>query len=210
MINIHITDDHPVVRTGLKHIIAEHKDMKVICESENGLEMMTKLLSTAPNVLILDITMPGVSGLALLEQLKREHPEIRVLILSMHQEEQFAIRALKAGAFGFLNKDSIAESLIEAIRIVASGEKYISSRVAQQLAFDIDKDKEEVPYQRLSNREFQILRMIGFGKTVSEISEELHLSVSTISTYRARILVKMELKNNSELMRYAIQEKLLD
>jgi two-component system invasion response regulator UvrY len=210
MINVMIVDDHLIVREGLKQIITESSDIKVVDEASNGTEALAKVRHANCDVLLLDISMPGRSGLEILKDLKHEAPSLSVLILTMHPEEQYAVRVLKAGASGYLTKESAPDELIEAIRKVSKGGKYISSTLAEKLAFDLEIDTGRPPHETLSDREFQVLRMIASGKTVTEIADEMVLSVKTISTYRSRILEKMRMKTNAELTYYSIKNQLVD
>jgi two-component system invasion response regulator UvrY len=210
MIKILIADDHPIVRQGFKQVLSETADMVVAEEAGNGQEVLDLVAKKDYDVILLDISMPGKSGLEVLKELKTTNQKIPVLILSIYPEEQYAIRALKAGASGYLTKESAPEELIAAIRKVSRGGKYISSSLAEKLAYALDGDAEKAPHEMLSDREYQILLQIASGKTVSDIAEEMHLSVKTVSTYRSRILDKMHLKNNAELTTYAIRNSLVE
>lgn len=210
MINILIADDHAIVRKGLKQILAETQDMVVAGEASNGFEVMEKVKNNHYDVLLLDISMPGKSGLDILKELKTESPKLPVLVLSMYPEEQYAVRVLRAGASGYLTKESAPDELVVALRKVAQGKKYVSPSLAEKLAVDLEVDASKPVHEMLSDREYQVLCMIASGKTVGEIAEKLLLSAKTISTYRARILEKMNMKNNAELTHYAIQSKLVD
>ena len=210
MIKILIADDHRIVREGLKQILAETSDMVVADEASNTQEVLKKVWDNEYDVLLLDISMPGRSGLDILKQLKSDRPKLSVLVLSMYSEEQYALRALKAGASGYMTKESAADELIEAIRKVSTGRKYISPSVAERLAFSLESGDERPPQETLSDREFQVMCMIASGKTIKAIADDLSLSIKTVSTYRARILEKMRMKNNAELTHYAIQNKLVE
>jgi DNA-binding NarL/FixJ family response regulator len=210
MIRVLIADDHAVVRQGLKQILRDTREMVVAGEAVNGQEVLEKVRAAAWDVVILDISMPGHSGLDILKELKCERPTLPVLVLSMYSEDQFAMRVLKAGASGYLTKDSAPDELVKAIRKVVSGGKYVSPFLAEKLASEIGTDSSKLPHETLSDREFQVLRMIATGKAVKEIAAELSLSVKTISTYRARLLQKMNLTTNAELIHYAIQNRLID
>lgn len=205
-----IADDHVIVREGLKQIVAETSDMVVADEAGSGHEVLNKVLKNDYDVVVLDITMPGMNGVDILNHLKNQRPELPVLILSMHPEEQYAVRVLRAGASGYLTKESAPDELIAAIRKVSAGKKYVSSSLAEKLAFELETDTEKPLHETLSDREYQVMCMIASGKTVKEIAEELFLSVKTISTYRARILEKMKMKNNAELTYYAIKHGLVE
>jgi len=209
-IRVFIADDHAIVREGLKQILAESPDIIVAGEAENGLDAIKLFRNSKCHVMLLDISMPDRSGIDVLKQVKKEHPEIAVLMLSMHREDQYAIRSLKAGAAGYLTKQSAPRELVTAIRQVATGQKYVSAALAQELANTIGDDHDTPPHDTLSDREYQTLTMIASGKTVSAIAKELSLSVKTISEYRARLLVKMKLKNSAELTHYAIKNELIE
>jgi two-component system invasion response regulator UvrY len=209
-IRVFIADDHAIVREGLKQILAESPDLMVAGEAENGLDAIKLFRKSKCHVMLLDISMPDRSGIDVLKQVKKENPEIAVLMLSMHREDQYAIRSLKAGASGYLTKQSAPRELVTAIRQVAGGQKYVSAALAQELASAIGDDHDIALHDTLSDREYQTLTMIASGKTVSAIAEELSLSVKTISEYRARLLVKMKLKNSAELTHYAIKNGLIE
>ncbi|MGK2951715.1 MAG: response regulator [Thiobacillus sp.] len=205
-----IVDDHAIVREGLKQILTEVDDIEVAGEADCSSRALQMARREPWDLVLLDISMPDRNGLETLELLKKEHPSIKVLMLSMHRETQYAVRALKTGASGYLNKQSAPDQLVEAIRQVASGKKYISAEVAQELASQISGEREGPPHEMLSNREYQTLCMIASGLPVSAIADKLALSVKTISMYRARLLKKMQLKNNAELTHYVIKRGLLD
>lgn len=209
-IRVFIADDHAIVREGLKQILADSPDIIVAGESENGLDAIKLFRKSKCHVMLLDISMPDKSGIDVLKQVKKEHPEMAVLMLSMHREDQYAIRSLKAGAAGYLTKQSAPKELVTAIRQVAAGQKYVSAALAQELAAQVGEDHAVALHDTLSDREYQTLTMIASGKTVSVIAEELSLSVKTISEYRARLLVKMKLKNSAELTHYAIKNQLIE
>jgi DNA-binding NarL/FixJ family response regulator len=209
-IRVFIADDHAIVREGLKQILAEQRDIVVAGEAENGLDAIKLFRKSRCHVMLLDISMPDRNGIEVLKQIKQERPELAVLMLSMHREDQYAIRALKAGAAGYLTKQSAPRELVTAIRQVAGGQKYVSATLAQALASQVGVDHEAPPHDSLSDREFQTLTMIASGKTVSEIARELSLSVKTVSEYRARLLAKMNLKTGAELTHYAIRNQLVE
>jgi two-component system invasion response regulator UvrY len=210
MIKIIIVDDHAIVREGLKQIVRQTDDMEVVAEAENGSDMLKILQEKTFDIVLLDISIPGRNGIDYLKDVKQLKPDLPVLILSMHPEEQFAMRALTAGAAGYLTKKSASRELIAAIRKVADGRKYVSPEFADKILMELDKDAEKPPYKRLSNREFEVMRRIASGETISEIAEGLNLSVQTISTYRSRILDKMNLKTSAELTYYAIKNGLVE
>jgi DNA-binding NarL/FixJ family response regulator len=209
MIKVLIADDHPILRQGLKQILAGEFDSAEFGEAENAQEVMDHVGTKTWDVLILDITMPGRSGLDLLKDLKQQQPKLPVLVLSMHPEEQLAVRALKAGADGYLTKNNAPEELVRAIKKVLGGGVYVSASLAEELALDLRPTTGRPRHAVLTDREFEVLCLIASGKKVSEIANELSLSVKTISTYRARILDKMRMKSNAELTRYAIGHKLV-
>ena len=209
-IRVFIADDHAIVREGLKQILAESRDIMVAGEAENGLDAVKLLRKAKCHVMLLDISMPDRSGIDVLKQVKKEYPELAVLMLSMHREDQYAIRSLKAGAAGYLTKQSAPRELVGAIRQVAAGQKYVSAALAQELASQLGDDHETPLHDTLSDREYQTLTMIASGKTVGAIAKELSLSVKTISEYRARLLAKMKLKNSAELTHYAIKNQLIE
>jgi DNA-binding NarL/FixJ family response regulator len=210
MIRVLIADDHPVVRGGLKEILVRHMEGVVCDEAENSQQVLAQVRRKPLDLLILDITMPGRSGYDILSDLKLLQPKLPVLILSMHPEDQYAKRALKAGARGYLKKESAPEELMEAVRKVLAGSRFVSPTLAEQFARDLDGGGDRPIHETLSAREFEILVMIGSGKTVSQIAEELHLSATTVSTYRARVLEKMSMTSTAELMRYAFRNRLVD
>ena len=209
MINILIADDHAIVREGLKQIVSSEPDMKVTGEAHNAQGVLDLVRDRNWDVVVLDINMPGRNGLEVLKELKRERPALPVLVLSVHPEEQYGIRVLKAGAAGYMNKESAPEELVTAIRKVIRGGKYLTPTLAERLAFQVADGSEQHPHEKLSDRELQVLCLIASGKTVSEIAGDLSLSVKTISTYRARILEKMSMKSSAELTRYALQNHLV-
>ena len=208
-IRLLIGDDHAVVRKGMKQILAETKDIVVADEAGNGREVLEKVQKNDFDMVLLDISMPGRDGLEVLKELKSLRPKLPVLMLSMYPEEQYAVRSLRSGASGYLTKDSAPDELISAIRKVSSGGKYVSASLAEKLAHKLGADVEKPLHETLSDREYQVMCMIASGKAVKEIGEELSLSVKTVSTYRSRILLKMRLKGNAELTRYAIDNRLV-
>lgn len=210
MIRILIADDHTLFREGLKHIMAEYTDLVVANEAGNGQEVIEKIRNNDYDMVLLDITMPGMTGLEALKQLKNDKPKLPVLVLSMHPEEQYAVRVIRAGASGYLRKESAPDELITAIRQISQGRKYITPSLAEKLAFEVEADSEKAPHDILSDREYQVLRMIAEGKTVKYIAKEMSLSAKTVSTYRARIMEKMKMKTNAELMHYVMKHRLVD
>ncbi len=208
-IRVFIIDDHAIVREGVKQILADTGDLELAGDSANSLDAIRMARQKGFDVLLLDISMPDKSGIEILKQMRKEAPDIPVLILSMHREDQYAIRTLKAGAAGYLNKQSAPNDLVGAIREVVAGRKYINKEVAQALANQVSGDHPSAPHEILSDREYQTLTMIASGKCVSDIGKELNLSVKTVSMYRARLLQKMKLKNNAELMHYAMKNRLV-
>ncbi len=209
MIRILIVDDHSIVREGMKQILADIDDMQVAGEAANGADALAKVQKQPFDVVLLDISMPGRSGLDVLKELKNLQPRLPVLMLSMYPEEQYAVRALRSGASGYLTKESAPDELISAIRKVCRGGRYVSASLAESMALTFDRKTDQSPHESLSDREYQIMCMIASGKAVKDIGRELSLSVKTISTYRTRILAKMHMKTNSEITRYALQNSLV-
>lgn len=210
MIKVLIGDDHSIVRQGLKQILSDGKGRYTCSEAENG-QMVLDMINKEPfDVVILDISMPGLSGLDILKEIKKVKPRLPVLVLTMHSEDQFALRSIKAGASGYLTKDSAPEELIKAINKVMDGGKYVNQQLAEILAADIERNVEGPLHGTLSDREYQVMRLIASGRTAKQIADELALSVKTISTYRARLLEKMKMKTNAEITYYAIQNKLVE
>ncbi len=209
-IKVQITDDHPVVRRGLKQIIDDCLDIEVVCEANNGHELFSELINTSIDVILLDISLPGRNGLGLIKEIKSIKPEVAILILSIHSEEQYALRSLKLGASGYLTKSCTTDELITAVRKVAQGKKYITPILAEKIAIDIDSTYNNPIHDLLSDREMEVMCMLARGKSNGDIAIELSLSPKTISTYRERILEKMSLKTTAEIIRYAIKEKLVD
>jgi len=210
MLRVLLADDHAVVRQGLKQILTEIPEVGAVGEAPNGEAALAMVRAEHWDVLVLDMSMPGRGGLDVLKDVRRERPLTKVLVLSMHPEDQFAVRLLKAGASGYLTKETAPAELVVAIRKILTGGKYISSTLAEKLAFDLDRDSDKPLHEVLSDREFQVLRMLAAGRTVQQIADELLLSAKTISTYRARILEKLNLKSNAEMIRYAIHNRLIE
>jgi DNA-binding NarL/FixJ family response regulator len=210
MIRVLIADDHTMFREGLKQILAKDAGIIVSGEASNTAELLEKVQKGNFDVLVVDIAMPGRNGIDALKELRQIRPDLPVLILSMYPEDQYAARAIKAGASGYLTKNKAGRELIAAVQRVASGKKYIGPDVGEQLAVELEQDVDRPPHKRLSDREYQVMCMIASGKTVKQIADELCLSVSTISTNRARILQKMKMKNNAEITRYAIKHDLVE
>jgi DNA-binding NarL/FixJ family response regulator len=205
-----IADDHPIFRAGLKEALAKESDVDFVGEADNGQKALDLARKQRWDVVVLDITMPGKEGLEVLKELRRERPKLPVLVLSAHPENQLALRLLKAGAAGYITKDKAPEVLLNAVRKVLRGGKYVSESLAEKAVFQLASETTASLHETLSDREFQVMRMIASGKTIKEIGKELFLSVRTVSTYRARLLEKMNLKTNAELIRYALQNKLAD
>jgi len=208
MIRVLIADDHPIFKEGLKRIVEGVPDFTVVGEAASGPEAVEVARHSHPSVVLLDVAMPGRGGIETAQELKRLVPGVRVLMLTVHVEDHFAIRCLREGADGYLTKDVAPQVLVEAVRKVNAGGKYVSPALAELLALNLDADHDKAPHERLSTRELEIMRLIATGQTVSEIAEHLHLSVKTVSTYRTRILEKMNLKNNAEIMLYAIHQEI--
>lgn len=209
MIKVLIADDHAVVRRGIRQILSEDSFIEVLGEAANSVEIMEQLYDQEWDILILDLIMPGKNGLDSLIEIKQRKPDLKVLVLSMHPEEEIAIRALKTGAAGYLNKDSVPSELIRAVRKIHAGGRYISGSLAESIFMSINRDISPDPHKVLSEREFQVLCLIASGNTLSDIAQELSISVKTVSTYRTRILEKMAMKTNVELTHYAIKHKLV-
>ncbi|NDI86633.1 response regulator [Undibacterium crateris] len=209
-IKLLIVDDHPVVREGIKSIVAAANDIAVAGESASGLDAIRLSRQLDYKVMLLDIALSDKNGIEVLKQIKSEKPDVQVLMFSIHKEEQYAIRSLKAGAAGYLNKQCATTELLQAIRQVANGLKYITPQLAQELANNLNQEHEDALHKTLSDREFQTLTMIASGKSVSDIAKDLSLSVKTISEYRSRILLKMKLRHNAELTHYAIKNQLVE
>ncbi len=209
-IRVLLADDHAMFREGVKHMLAATTEIIVVGEAANALEVLDRVKPAGIDVVVLDIAMPGRDGIEVLKQLKQIDPHLHVLVLSMYPEDQYAFRAIKAGASGYLTKNKASSELIEAIRRIAAGRKYISAEVAEQLAVDLDKDADRPLHRTLSDREYQVMRLIASGRTVKQISEELAISVSSVSTLRARILKKFNMKSNAEITHYAIKHDLVN
>ncbi len=210
MIKILIADDHALVRRGLKQIISETRDMEVTGEASTGAEVIEKAAKNDYDVIVLDITMPGGNGLGILKQLKHDHPRLPVLVLSFHPEKQYAVRALRSGAAGYLTKERAPEEMIAALRTIARGKKYVTSSLAEKLVEAVGLEIDKPPHERLSDREFQVLRLIASGKRITEIAGDLFLSPKTVSTYRSRILLKTGMKTSAELTHYAVTHGLVE
>jgi DNA-binding NarL/FixJ family response regulator len=209
-IKILIADDHAIVREGLKQIVAEEKDIIIAGEAENAISLMELLSGEKWNLVVLDINMPGKSGLEALKDIKQLYPDLPVLVLSMFSEDQYGIRAIKAGASGYLKKASAPTELVTAVRKIVSGGKYINASLAEKLAEKFGKTEKEFPHEKLSDREFQIMCSIAMGKSAEEIAEELSISINTVYTYRNRILEKMSMKSNVELTQYVLNNRLVE
>jgi len=208
MIKVLVADDHAIVRRGLKQILAETPDILLGGEASSAPEVLRMVQDERWDAVILDISLPGGNGIELIGEIRRLRPGLPVLILTVHSEEQYAVRAIKAGAAGFLTKESAPEKLIEAVRKVASGGRYVSAELAETLASLLAGAGTGEPHERLSDREFEVLKMLASGKTVSQVGDELGLSVKTVSTHRTRLLRKMGMKTNAELMHYAMKKGL--
>jgi two-component system, NarL family, invasion response regulator UvrY len=209
MIRLFIADDHPVVRAGLRGIIEGEPDFEVVGEACDGGDMLARIGRTPAEVVLLDVSMPGPGFLEVLQGLRQDHPRVAILVLSVHPEDQYAVRALRAGAAGYLTKDHSPEELVAAIRKVHRGGKYVSPSLAERLAVGLEIGANGSPHEQLSNREYDVLCLLGSGRTVKEIASRLALSPKTVSTYRARVLEKMKLATNADLVRYAAQHGLI-
>lgn len=210
MIRIIVADDHTIVREGLKQLLAAAGDLQVVGEAQNGHDVMARVRDLDSEVLLLDMSMPGRSGIDLIKQIRLEKPRLRILILSMHEEQQYAMRAIRAGASGYLTKESAPAQLLSAIRKIAAGGAYISSAVAEQIALDAMPQSEGPPHKALSDREFQVFLSLASGSTVSDIAVRLNLSVKTVSTHKMRLMHKMGMSSQTDLIRYAISQRLID
>jgi DNA-binding NarL/FixJ family response regulator len=209
MIRVLLADDHAIVRAGLKEILAETGDITVAGEAASGQEVLTRIRESDYDVAVLDMSMPGRSGIELIRQVKDEKPRLRILVLTMHSEQQYAVRALKAGASGYLTKEGAPDQLVAAIRRIAAGGAFVSPETAEQLALDVNRAPGGPPHTLLSDREFQVFELIVNGKSVTDIARQLALSVKTVSTHKTRILHKMGVTSEAELVRYALEHKLL-
>ena len=210
MFRILIADDHPIVRKGLVHVLEDSGIVRSIEEAANGQEVLDKVKRSHFDIVLLDISMPGMGGIETLEELKKLYPSLPVLMLSMYPEEEFAVRALKAGAAGYLTKKSASDELTDAIRKISRGQRYISSSLAEFLAVNLTEDTERPLHELLSNRELQVMRMIVKGMSIKEIAGEISRSPKTVSTFRSRILEKLKMKSNAQLIQYAMKNNLID
>lgn len=210
MIRIVLADDHAIVREGLKQILAAQADFQVVAEAGDGHEALKRARENEFDVLVLDMSMPGKSGVELIKQVRAEKPKLRILVLTMHEEHQYAVRAIRAGASGYLTKEGASSQLVAAIRKVAGGGAFISAEVAEQLALNAMPGAQGELHASLSDREFQIFRMIAEGKSISDIAERLHLSVKTVSTHKANILHKMNMATSGDVIRYALAHRLVE
>lgn len=208
MIKVLICDDHAIVRQGLRQIVEDCNDIMIAGEASSGEEVIRMINKDDSHVIILDITMDGMGGIETLKEIKHQKPELGVLMLSMHPEEQYAIRVLKAGASGYLTKKSAPDELVQAIRTISIGKKYITSSISEKLVSTLNADEAVQPHESLSDREYQVFEHLAKGKTVGQIAENLYLSVKTVSTYKSRILNKMGINNMADMIRYAIEKKL--
>jgi len=210
MIRVLVADDHPVVRIGLREILARQRDIAVLGEAGTGAEVCKLVAQKTWDVVVLDVTLPDRSGLDVLKEIKRERPKLPILILSAYPEEEYAVRALRAGAAGYVTKKASAEELVRAVRRLAQGLRYMSPAAAEELIGALGNGLDQAPHERLSDREYQVLCLLGSGKSVGQIAQELERSVKTISTYRARILEKMEMQSNAQLVHYVLQRRLAE
>ena len=210
MIRVLLADDHTIVRAGLKEILDGTGDIRVVAEAASGNETLARVRDAELDVVVLDLSMPGRSGIELIKQIRSERSKLRVLVLSMHSEAQYAVRALKAGASGYLTKEGAADQLVAAIRRIAAGGAFVSPETAERLALDFTQPDDALPHARLSDREFQVFQAIVAGRSVSAIAKQLSLSVKTVSTHKANLMEKMRIDNQAELVRYAVRHKLID
>jgi len=210
MTRVLIADDHALVRDGLRHILRSASGLEVAGEASDGATTIAMIRATAADVLVLDLSMPGRNGVELLKQIKDEKPALRILVLTMHAEQQYAVRAFKAGASGYLTKESASAELVTAVSKVAAGGVYVSLAMAERLAQSLNEPADDLPHQRLSDREFEVFRRIAAGETITQISQALSVSAKTVSTYKTRILEKMQMPHETALVRYAMRHKLFD
>ena len=210
MINVIIADDHAMVRRGLKETLEDEPDIRVVAEAATGREALDSAMRSGWDVLVLDISMPEMNGLEVIEELRLRRPKLAILVLSMHPEEQFAVRALQAGALGYLNKESAATELVQAVRVVAAGRRYVSGSLAEILAARLGDDDSRPAHEKLSPREFRVMCLLASGKTANQIAQALFLSPKTVATYRARLMEKMGMSTIAAITRYAVQNKLID
>ncbi|WP_118184325.1 response regulator transcription factor [Paraburkholderia phosphatilytica] len=210
MIKVLIADDHTLVREGLRHILRTASGFDVVGEASDGITTIALVRTTPADVLVLDLSMPGRNGVELIRQIKDEKPELRILVLTMHAEQQYAVRAFKAGASGYLTKESASDELVGAVSKVAAGGVYVSLTMAERFAQSLNEPADTLPHQRLSDREFDVFRRIAAGETITEIAHELCVSTKTVSTYKTRILEKMQMPHEAALVRYAMRHKLFD
>ena len=210
MIRLVLADDHAILREGLKQILLTQRDIEIVAEAQDGHEVLKRVRELDFDLLVLDMSMPGKSGVELIKQVKAERPKLRILVLTMHEEHQYAVRAIRAGASGYLTKESASAQLVSALRKVAAGGAYISAEVAEQLALNAMPGAQGAPHEALSDREFQVFRLIAEGKSVSDIAERLNLSVKTVSTHKANLMQKMGVSTTGEIIRYALAHKLVE
>ncbi len=211
MIRVLLADDHHIVRAGLRRLVEEAGDMEVVAEASDGREAIHRVHETMPDVAVIDISMPGVDGLEVIGQLLSHYPKLPILVLTMHEEEQYVVRAIGAGAMGYISKRSASEQLLKAIRKVHGGGRYLDETAAESLALRMTRKAEaKTPVDALTNREIQVLRRLAMGQSNREIAEDYHISVKTVDTYRSRLLKKLNLRNNAELTRFAIQNRLIE
>ena len=210
MVRVLVADDHAIVRQGLKQILADTIGMKVVAEASDGAAVLERLRGAGVDVVVLDLSMPGMSGVEVIKQIRREYPSVYVLVLSMHSEDQYAVRVMRAGASGYLTKESAPGELVAALRRVADGHKYVSGSLAEKLAIGLERGADREPHETLSDREYEVLRRLAAGQTVGQIATELVLSPKTVSTFRSRLMRKMNMHNNAEVIRYAITHGLFD
>jgi DNA-binding NarL/FixJ family response regulator len=210
MIRLVLADDHAILREGLKQILLTQGDIEIVAEAQDGHEVMKRVRELEFDVLVLDMSMPGKSGVELIKQVKAERPKLRILVLTMHEEHQYAVRAIRSGASGYLTKEGASAQLVNALRKVAAGGAYITAEVAEQLALNAMPGAHGAPHEALSDREFQVFRLIAEGKSVSDIAERLHVSVKTVSTHKANLMQKMGMSTTGEIIRYALANKLVE
>jgi len=210
MINVFLVDDHELIREGLKKVLAQYPDIRVVGESGDAAGLFRELGRTHTDVLVLDISLPGRSGFEILQDVAVRFPKVRVLVLTMHPEERFAFRTLRAGAYGYITKEARGEEIVNAIRKIAGGRKYVTESLTQELLFELSDNRTELPHERLSDREYEVFLRLASGKSNQEIADDLSLSVNTVATYKSRVLEKLNLRTKVELTRYAMEHDLVD
>jgi len=209
-VRVLIADDHAVVRQGIRQILSDAPEVRIVAEASTGAEALELMRESDVDLVILDLSMPGLNGLDVVRQLRHDSPAVRILVLSVHPEEQYAVRVMKAGASGYLTKDSAPEQLISALRYIAGGHKYVTATLAERLATELESGSDKLPHETLSDREYQVMLLLAEGLRVQDIAEKLTLSAKTVSTYRTRLLQKMNMRSSTEIVRYALRHGLIN